>query len=76
MTSHSSSKRNVVLLAAALVVGVVGWQLRGRGTAVQKIPEIASNPRLLPVQITPVALQTSYEVEDRFLGQIEARRSS
>ena len=76
MTSPSTFKRNTVLVASVLVLGVIGWQLQGHDSSGEKIAVVPSNPRRLPVQITPVALQAAYDVEDRFLGEVEARRSS
>ena len=71
------SKRTL-LAGAGLTLLALGWGLRAQDSKrdSQITAPLDSTVRLLPVQTLSVETQSAYEVEDRFLGEVESRRYS
>jgi RND family efflux transporter MFP subunit len=61
-----------ILLIALLTVGVIGCTDVYQDAALDGSEE----ERVLPVRTVSVTMQSSYEVEDRFLGELETARTS
>ncbi|MEM8953235.1 MAG: efflux RND transporter periplasmic adaptor subunit [Verrucomicrobiota bacterium] len=74
-----SRGRGKWILLGFLFVGVVLFLLRGPRAGADDVGGVSNQEggmRVLAVEIVPVVLQDMYDVQDRFVGRVEAARSS
>ncbi|MEM7384191.1 MAG: efflux RND transporter periplasmic adaptor subunit [Verrucomicrobiota bacterium] len=70
------SKR-LVLIGGGLGLALLGWRLAAQNSSEgSSLPEPGSDARILPVETLFISRQDSYEVDDRFLGEVEPGRTS